>query len=294
MEGQQCLIHQKYLFRILSEKTTQRRQQEQKGSCIMDSHIKIVFFDIDGTLIDMNKRYISKNTLKTLIRLKEQGILLCLSTGRSPLCLPKFEGVEADVLLTYNGSYCFNKEQSIFSNPIPNQDVKTIIENASSIHRPVSIATRDRIVANGRDNDLEQYYSFANLEITIADDFEEIASREEIYQLMLSCHESDYARLMENVSHANLTAWWNKAIDIIPANGGKGIGVKKVLEYYHLDKAEALAFGDGNNDINMFHSVGTGVAMENASEQLKMVADDICGHVENDGIYHYCIAHGLI
>lgn len=84
--------------------------------------------------------------------------------------------------------------------PIPNQDVKTIIENASSIHRPVSIATRDRIVANGRDNDLEQYYSFANLEITIADDFEEIASREEIYQLMLSCRESDYRDLPDCTS----------------------------------------------------------------------------------------------
>jgi len=40
--------------------------------------------------------------------------------------------------------------------------------------------------------------------------------------------------------------------------------------------------------------VGTGVAMENASEKLKAVATDHCGHVAEDGIYYYCVEHGLI
>ena len=61
-----------------------------------------------------------------------------------------------------------------------------------------------------------------------------------------------------------------------------------------MSREEAIAFGDGNNDIEMLQSVGTGVAMENASAQLKAVADDVCGHVVEDGIYHYCIQHGLI
>ena len=56
----------------------------------------------------------------------------------------------------------------------------------------------------------------------------------------------------------------------------------------------ALAFGDGNNDIEMLEAVGTGVAMANASDRLKSVATDICGHVANDGIYHYCLEKGLI
>ena len=55
-----------------------------------------------------------------------------------------------------------------------------------------------------------------------------------------------------------------------------------------------MAFGDGNNDIEMIETVGHGVAMENASKELKAVADDVCGHVADDGIYHYCLANGLI
>lgn len=257
------------------------------------NNIKIIFFDVDGTLIDMDRKCISEKMLETLSRLKEKNIILCLATGRTPLSLPHFEGVEFDVFLTFNGSYCFNRQQDIFSNPIPAEDVKTIIGNAASINRPVSLATKGRLAANGKDEDLVEYYSFAKMEVEVADDFEEVA-REEIYQIMLGCREEDYEHLMKNVHNARITAWWDRAGDIIPADSGKGIGVEKVLAYYNLDKSEALAFGDGNNDIEMLQAVGLGIAMENASEKLKEAADDVCGHVANDGIYHYCVAHGLI
>ena len=99
---------------------------------------------------------------------------------------------------------------------------------------------------------------------------------------------------MKNVSHAKITAWWDRAVDIIPTSSSKGIGIDKILKYYHLDKSEALAFGDGNNDIEMLQAAGTGIAMGNASKDLKAVADGVCANVENDGIYYYCMEHGLI
>ena len=44
----------------------------------------------------------------------------------------------------------------------------------------------------------------------------------------------------------------------------------------------------------MLEAVGTAVAMENTSEELKKIATDICGHVSEDGVYHYCMKHHLI
>lgn len=255
--------------------------------------IKIIFFDIDGTLIDMNKKQISAKMLETLIRLREKNIKICLATGRTPVSLPHFEGVEFDAYLTFNGSYCYNAEQVIFSNPIPTQDVKTIIRNAASINRPVSLATKNRLAANGKDEDLEEYYSFAKLEVEIADDFEQVV-HDEIYQIMLGCREKDYPQLLKNVHNARITAWWDRAADVIPSGSGKGTGIEKVLACYHINKSEAMAFGDGNNDMEMLQAVGLGVAMGNASEELKKTADDICGHVADDGIYHYCVASGLM
>ncbi len=45
-----------------------------------------------------------------------------------------------------------------------------------------------------------------------------------------------------------------------------------MLAYYGLDKSEAIAFGDGNNDIEMLEAVGWGLAMANASDELKAIA----------------------
>ena len=255
--------------------------------------IKIIFFDIDGTLIDMQKKEITERTVETLRRLQERGILLCIATGRTPMTVPRFEGVEFDAFLTFNGSYCYNQKEDIYANPIPAEDVKQLLANAAAMNRPVSIATRNRIAANGKDKDLADYFAIAKEEVVVADDFEQVA-QEEVYQMMLGCIGEERVRLLEGVKNAKLAAWWDRAVDVIPGDSGKGIGVKQLLRYYHLDQSEAMAFGDGNNDIEMLQAVGAGVAMENASLELKAVATEICGHVAEDGVYHYCLEHGFI
>lgn len=259
----------------------------------MTDDIRIAFFDIDGTLVDMERKEISPKTLKTLQRLKERKVLLCLATGRGPLTLPHFEGVEFDAFLTFNGSYCFNKEQTIFSNPLPPEDVQTIVRNAASLHRPVSIATRGKMVANGKDQDLMDYYAFAKREVEVSDEFERVA-QDEVYQIMLGCRKADHSLLLRGTRRARITAWWDRAVDIIPADGGKGEGIKRILSYYRLDPSAALAFGDGDNDIEMLRAVGHGVAMGNASDALKEAADEVCRPVTQDGVYHYCLSHGLL
>lgn len=256
--------------------------------------IKIAFFDIDGTLIDMNRKIISEKMVYTLKELQRNNILICIATGRTPLELPDFQGTEFDAFLTFNGSYCYNKQQKIYCNPIPKKDVYQIIENASAIHRPVSVATLERLAANGKDQDLIDYFAIAKLEVEVAKDFWEVVKEEDVYQIMLGCRESDYGKVLEHVENAKIAAWWDRAVDVIPATGGKGVGIGKILEHYHLKKEEAIAFGDGDNDIEMLKAVGLGIAMENGSEKLKAAADKICGHVAEDGIYHYCREQGLI
>lgn len=249
--------------------------------------IKIVFFDIDGTLFDMQTKRISEKTMEALKKLQVNGIKICVATGRPSISLPVFDGVEFDAYITFNGSLCYNQSEIIFSNPIAREDAKKIIQNATDIGRPVSVATKIRLASNGTDDDLEEYYSFAHQKVVIADDFDEVC-KDEIYQIMMGCYPSDYDAILKDVKGAKITAWWSRAVDIIPASGGKGVGVQKILDYYGFHPSEALAFGDGNNDIEMLQAVGTGVAMGNASAELKEIADEVCGPVSEDGIYQYC------
>ena len=257
------------------------------------SKVKIIFFDIDGTLIDMTKKAISDKTVETLLRLKENGVKICIATGRAPGSVPKFEGVDFDAFLTFNGSYCYNSNDTILSTPIPKVDVEKMIENATKINRPVSIASKDRVVANGTDKDLSDYFGFAKQEVPVSDDFDEVL-KDEIYQMMMGGRNDEYDDILKDVENARITAWWDRAVDIIPVNGGKGKGIEAILEYYGIDRSESMAFGDGGNDIEMLQTVGTGVAMGNALDNVKAIADEICGTSAEDGIYHYCLENGLI
>lgn len=255
--------------------------------------VKIIFFDIDGTLIDVNKKAISEKTVETLVRLKEKGIKICIATGRAPGSVPKFEGIDFDAYLTFNGSYCFNEKESILSTPIPHEDVKKIIENAARINRPTSIANKERVVANGVDDDIIQYFAFANLKVPVSDDFDEV-SNDDIFQIMMGGTKEEYDKILEDVDGAKITSWWDRGVDIIPTDSGKGNGIEAILDYYSIDKSESMAFGDGGNDIEMLQTVGTGVAMGNALDHVKEVADEVCGTSAEDGIYHYCLENGLI
>lgn len=255
--------------------------------------IKIMFFDIDGTLLEMGARQPSPKTLEALKGLKDNGIKICIATGRSPICVPTFEGVEFDAFLTFNGSYCYDAQGPIYENPIAPEAVARIVQNASSIGRPVAAATKDRIGTNGLDKDLADYAAIGNLTLPVAPDFE-LLCQENIYQLMLGLREPEYPAILEGVTGAKIAAWWDRAVDVIPASGGKGAGVRAVLRHFQLSPENAMAFGDGNNDIEMLEAVGTGVAMGNASEQLQSIADATCGTVAQDGIYAFCMEQGLI
>ena len=110
--------------------------------------IKIAFFDIDGTLIDMERKEISEKMLETLKDLQKNDVKICIATGRAPMAIQKFEGVEFDAFLAYNGSYCYDKDGMILDHFIPAEDVQRLIQNATKMHRPLALSTKDKIEAN--------------------------------------------------------------------------------------------------------------------------------------------------
>ena len=256
---------------------------------------KIIFFDIDGTLIDMQKKQVTPLMLSTLHKLQENGIRLAIATGRSPMVVPlwDFPGVQFDAFVTFNGAYCYDSERVLSASPIPTEDIHTLLKNAAALGRPLCLATEKRLAANGSDKDLADYFAIANNEVPIVVDFD-IVAKGTVYQIMIGGRADEYDRLMQGVKGAKIAAWWDRAMDIIPTAGGKGSGIARVLEAYGFTPADAMAFGDGNNDLEMFSAVGTGIAMGNASPDLKAAATDICGTCAEDGIYHYCAEHKLI
>ena len=77
-------------------------------------------------------------------------------------------------------------------------------------------------------------------------------------------------------------------------NGGKVVGIEKMLEHHGITKEEIIAFGDGENDLEMLAFAGVGVAMGNADEEVKEVADYVTTDIDDDGIWNACKHFNLI
>ncbi len=255
--------------------------------------IKIAFFDVDGTLLNFGHKDMTERTLYALQELRKRGVLLCMSTGRSFYQIPRFPDFEFDILLTFNGSYILNEQEIIYSNPLQQQDVQIIMQNLNEMERAMVIGNRTILAANAMDDDIREYFEIGHTTVEVVNHFEELL-KGEVYQVMCACHEGEYEQILKGTDNAKIVAWWERAADIIPADGGKGVAINKVLDYYGLQKKHALAFGDGHNDIAMLENVGRGIAMGNAADEVKKSADAVCLSVAEDGIYHYLKEHDFI
>lgn len=90
------------------------------------------------------------------------------------------------------------------------------------------------------------------------------------------------------------TSSGNGEIDLIIPDCHKASGLERLVQHWGITPEQCVAFGDGNNDIEMLEAVGWGLAMANASTELKAVADEVIGHVADDGVSQFCVDHGLI
>lgn len=255
--------------------------------------IKIAFFDVDGTILNFGEKVPSKKVIYALNALKESGVLLCMATGRGLPAVPHFKNIDFDILLTFNGSYTLNKKEVIYKNPFNELDANKVINNLRKMNRAVAVSNIDEVFTNGSDPDLIEYFAMGSEKIVVSNDFEEKRNCE-IYQFMCSCVKDEYQTILSGTKNVQIVSWWDRAADIIPLDSGKGKAIDKVLAYYGFKKDEAMAFGDGSNDIEMFSHVKYGIAMGNAKDDVKSCASDICKSVKEDGVYDYLVKKGLI
>ena len=91
-----------------------------------------------------------------------------------------------------------------------------------------------------------------------------------------------------------ITRWNPYAVDMIAKGGGKDESIRRYLQEWGLTREECIAFGDGENDIGMLKYAGIGVAMGNAEDCVKEVADYVTDGVDEDGILNALKHFGIL
>ena len=255
--------------------------------------IKAAFFDVDGTLLSYKTKQVCPSAKAAIAALQAQGILCIVATGRHMIQMSKLPvaDIPFDAYVMLNGQLVLDKEQNVlFGVPIEGRAKEFLVEKFNDHTYPAVLVERDQMYLNCVTDhvlDVNKRMSIALLPLS---DYR----GGDIYQICAYLRPEDEYLVEPIKEDCVLTGWHYGGKDIIAGGGGKMIGIKRYLDMIGIKPEETIAFGDAENDLDMIRFAGIGVAMGNASPKLKELADDICGHVAEEGIYHYCLEHGLI
>lgn len=260
----------------------------------MDFAPKAVFFDIDGTLLSHHTNTVPASALDAIRQLRKQGILVFLATGRHRPqleSLPQLRGLEYDGAVTLNGGYCYDSHGLIFHNPICREDIAALLSWLDRHPIPCGFLEEDRSYVNFYNDRVYQVHTVIHTPLLPLEDLRR-GLEVPVYQILLYLtNEEDVPPCMP---HTRSTRWFTGGVDVIPAEGGKALGIQKLLAHYGISKEETMSFGDGDNDLDMFGAVGFSVAMGNAVPQLRAAADYVTTDVDHDGIALALKHFGLI
>ena len=249
--------------------------------------IKAAFFDIDGTLFSHTIHAIPESTKRTVKLLREKGIKVFIATGRSlketkrvTLGDMKFDGY-----VTLNGQICLDAEEKIlFEAPIKGEDGAYLLDAFVNKKFPLAIVEKERIYINYIDDSVIRAQKSVNIPLLPIKEYQGAP----IYQFIGYMNWEETGKIAPKIPNCKITRWYDEGIDIISKDGGKANGIQKVLEFYGMTKEEIIAFGDSDNDMDMLEFAGIGVAMGNAEESVKAVADYVTTDIDEDGIWNAC------
>lgn len=250
---------------------------------VLSRMLKAIFFDIDGTLYSHRTNGVPQSTRDAFSMLHKKHILTIACTGRhirelEELNIAKY--LSFDAYITLNGQYCYDDSGLIYDLPIEKEDVDLVIEDVKKKHYPVIFVERDTMYINIHNDYVQKVQDDIHSSMP---PLGKLSDENKIYQMIPYLPSSDnYIEL----PHCAKNIWHPGAFDIIPKEGGKDKGMAEVMKAYHITPHEIMAFGDAANDICMLEYADIGIAMGNASDEVKKHANYVTTDIDDNGIYN--------
>lgn len=264
---------------------------------------KIIFFDIDGTLLGSDGK-ISDNVRKALLKTQENGNRICLASGRSKGGLPDaVADIPWDGYVLGNGSYGVYHDLEVMDERLDRSAVSEFINYTAQITGIGLILENNEgayLTSSGGEivcqvmKELQHYKQISSDVLldyyTVIDDLRQIPDVNKIMYFGAEDHVGPmiekFAGQFDFLPNSIIQGESLKDGEIMKKGITKAAGIQKMIAEAGYSQQDVIAFGDGYNDIEMIEFAGVGVAMGNGVEALIQKADIVADTHDNDGISH--------
>lgn len=249
--------------------------------------VRAIFFDIDGTLVSFKTHKIPASTIEAIRIVKDKGIKIFISTGRPKSFITNLKEIEhlIDGYISFNGALAQVGNDVIFMKELPKEDIRRMMEDATTRNYTLAICGRDKVAIHNYSHIFtELFVEGLGVDSVDLNDKVEPLLEMPILQMSPFFTVDDEKLIMPKLVGCESLRWHPLFTDISSRGIHKVMILPKVAAYIGVDINDCVAFGDGGNDKGMLEVAGIGVAMGNANDDVKAVADYVTTTVDDNGI----------
>lgn len=247
---------------------------------------KIIFFDIDGTLLT-DKKTILSSTKKAVKKLQSQGHEIAIATGRNQkMAKDIIDELGIENYIVCNGAEGFFHNERAYFNPLDKGALKRLIKVADANEHDLVYETAHELKRRNKETNEKIKAGMSYVGYDVPEYDRKFYQRHDLTQALLFYSEEE-KHLYEDgqFPEFRFVRWFESGVDVLPVNGSKYETIVSVATAKGFAKEDIIAFGDGLNDYEMISNVGLGIAMGNAEDIVKEVAEIVTDTNNNHGIH---------
>lgn len=255
---------------------------------------KMIVLDLDDTLLK-NDGTISGKTKNTLKKVQEDGIKVVLASGSPTFAIePVANALELEkyggYIISYNGARiieCRDKKELYAAN-ITREEVQKLYQMSQEKDAYIQTYIGDNIIASQPNKFTDIEKQITGMEIIVPNDFSSYVQQEVVKVIVLQEPEKlkelekKWKPLIQNKLYMTISKPF--FLEFMNLEVDKGKSILRLGKMLGIDAEEIIAIGDSYNDITMIQAAGLGVAMGNAVEAVKEIANYVTEDNEHDGV----------
>lgn len=255
---------------------------------------KILFFDIDGTLISEVNNQIPESTKIALKKAQENGHITIINTGRTrALIEPRLQDMGFDGYICGCGTYIEVRGKVLYHKTIEKNKYAEIKNLLKENEMDAILEGKEAIFMDFDSEDKEvqakikafekrgfPMKSYTSEDLSIDKFFAKLKNKDKLDSIV---------EYFENEGFDYIDRGSND-MEVVPKGHSKASGMEFLLNYFNLEKEDSYAFGDSYNDTAMFEFCPNGVLMANGKKDLSKIVKFVTKDVDDDGI-EYALQH---